>query len=162
VSIEELIARRGVGEHFARLEAEAAALAGWLRARIEQAIPGAVIGAYAPNVSLDWFYRGFYRGLSAAGSIELFTFDSEFLAHADLLEERGIHARHSTVLLLSKLGSPDDFSIVTSLLARHDGLWLNRLSRLVEPYDPKAWHALEQTPLSPAERLLLIEHLGRA
>lgn len=150
---------QGIGAHFGWLEREAERLSATMAARFRRAIPGALVAAYAPAISLDWFYRGFYRGLSAAGPFPLYTFTGDVRPHLGALEDAGISAQHAGVLMLSKLRRPEDAGLFAAVLQRNHGIWLNRCSR-VDAYDPTAWHRLEQSPLSFAEREQAFEVLG--
>jgi hypothetical protein len=153
--VRSILLEHRAAEYFEFLDREAESIAASTRAAIRDALPGAIAACYAPSLSLDGFYRGLYRAWSP---LWLFTFDA--LPHRRALAERGVDARHARVLLLSKIRSRADFGLLDRTLAEHDGIWLNRFSRLVEPYDPSRWHRLEQTPLSPADRAALCEHLG--
>jgi hypothetical protein len=144
----------GLGQHFAWLESEAERLARAISGALRAAVPGATIAAYAPSLSLDWFYRGFYRGLEP--NLPLYTFST---ALGDAPERLGLSISHSAVLMLSKLRRLEDAAEFSAILAQNQGIWLNRISR-VETYTPNAWHRLEQSPLSFADRERIFEILG--
>ncbi len=122
---------------------------------------GGLVGCYAPAISTSWFYRNFYKGLSHEKPIYLLTFNNEITQHEEWLERAGIKTSHAGALMLSKLTSPEaSVSWVDHLLNRHGNLWINRFSRLVEPYIPYQWFTSEQTPLGEHEKLSFIEYLG--
>ncbi|MCC7384442.1 MAG: hypothetical protein IT384_21525 [Deltaproteobacteria bacterium] len=157
----QLIEARAGARHFAHLAADARRLGVELRTAVRALLPQARLGAYAPAITLDWFYAGLWAGLSTPEDpLELLTFSVAPRPHRPVMLARGIHARASSALLLSKIRDDRDFARVDALLEESDGLWLNRLSRLVEPYQPERWHALEQTPLDGAGRRRLMEYLG--
>ena len=155
-----LIKTKQTTPYFQILEAEAKKLGHELRQFIRTELPNSTIGCYAPNISTDWFYKGIYKGLSTPKDpIYLLTFNAEFYAHKKWLEDHSIQAKHASVLMLSKLKNKNDFNLVDYILQRHDGIWLNRFSRLVEPYH-NDWSTLEQTPMNMDERTAFIKFMG--
>ncbi|MFO0725607.1 MAG: hypothetical protein U1E65_17620 [Myxococcota bacterium] len=144
----------GLSQHFGWLESEAERLARELRLGLLSAAPGGMIAAYAPSLSLDWFYRGFYRGLGER--LPLYTFSASL---GDQPAQVGLSVSHSAVLMLSKLRRLQDSAWFSEILSKNQGIWLNRISR-VETYQPTAWHRLEQSPLSFPERARIFEVLG--
>ncbi len=121
----------------------------------------AYVMCYAQNLMIDWFYKGLYQGLSTKEyPLELLTFNAEFMRHRPWLEQQGIYINHGCVVLLSKLASPKEFGYVNYVRQAHQSVWLNRVSRLVEDYEPKSWIAVEQTPMNAQGKLKLVEHLA--
>lgn len=156
-----MISKKISSQYFDYLEKESTKLGKNLRKFFMQQLPNSIIGCYAPNISVDWFYKGFYKGLSTKKHpIKLFTFNSEFNSYKPWLEQNDIHAQHYGVLMLSKLKDKHDFTRLNYVLKHHTGAWLNRFSRLVEPFDKAHWSSLEQTPLSMKNRQAFIEYLG--
>ena len=148
-------------DFFDHLEKEAAKLGTYLRKCCNKTLPNGIIGCYAPNISTDWFYKGFYKGLSTQKNpIELFTFNAEFKSHKKWLENNGIYAHHSCVLMLSKVRDKKDFTLVDDILQRHDGVWFNRFSRIIEPVR-NDWSNLEQTTMNMEEREAFAQYLNQ-
>ncbi|MCK4499122.1 hypothetical protein KAU11_01340 [Candidatus Babeliales bacterium] len=147
-----LIDNRLASKYFAFLEKKAKLLGQDMKNFFNQQLPGGIIGCYAPNISIDWFYKGFYKGLSSPQEpLHLFTFNTEFDSHKKWLAENDIQANHSGVLMLSKLRTEQDFGWTKKIAKHHSGVWLNRFSRIAEIYH-KDWSTLEQTPLSFQKR----------
>ena len=146
--------------YFLTLERKAVELGQELQAFVQKEIPNGIVCCYAPNISTGWFYKGLYKGISSPEHpLHLFTFNAEFYIHKDWLLFNKIQAKHSSVLMLSKLEKPGDFKWVDYVLQRHDGIWLNRFSRMAEPYK-KDWAALERTPLPTEERHKFAKYIG--
>ena len=61
--------------------------------------------------------------------------------------------------MLSKLQHKKDFSWLDSVLDHHQGVWINRFSRLAEPLH-EDWSSLEQTPLPLQQRLEFADYLN--
>lgn len=121
----------------------------------------AYVLCYAQNLMIDWFYKGLYQGLGTKEDpVGVLTFNAEFMRHRPWLEQQGIYMNHGCVVLLSKLASPKDFGYVNYVRQAHQSVWLNRVSRLVEDYDPKNWITVEQTPLSTQGKARLMRHLA--
>jgi len=156
-----LITHKQGKEYFTYLERRATKLGMQLRDFFNAHLPQGEIVCYAPNISTDWFYKGLYKGLSSKHQpLHLFTFNTAFQTHKKWLTKNDIHAYHSQVLMLSKLTTREEASKVRQILAHHDGIWINRFSRLVEPYH-KDWSELEQTPLAMDQRRQMIEQAFR-
>ena len=146
--IQTVLQQGALKKHFEGLRLQAAQLGKKLKEDLKKILPGAGIGCYAPNVSLDWFYQGFFKGISSAHDPLLFlTFNMLYHPYKNNLEQKGVFTEHATVLMLSKINSPADFSWINFLLTYQQGLWLNRFSRLVEPYQKNSWIGVEQTPM---------------
>ena len=159
--LPQLLAEKKWGkEYFSYLENQAAALGKQISTVVHNGIKDGFIYCYAPNISLDWFYKGFYRGLSSKEKpIHLLTFNSDFMSHKKFLEKNQIFAKHSSALMLSKIRSVSDFKLTNEILEKHNGVWLNRYSRFTEP--PKNnWSILEQTPMNQDGRLAFLRYLG--
>jgi len=155
-----LFKKKIVGKYFNFLEKQAESLGISLRNFFDRNIPFCFVACYAPNISIDWFYKGFYKGLCNNNkTIQLITFNTEFFSHEDWLQKNKISATHSSVLLLSKLKNKNSFQWVDYILGHHHGIWLNRFSRFVDKYDQNDWSALEQTPMSKKEKELFFRYL---
>jgi hypothetical protein len=134
--------------YFSFLEQESEAIARSLKEFFNKKIPNCTITCYTPTVLVNWFYKGFYKGLSSAQApVYLFTFNTEFQTHKNWFKEKNINIRHASVLLLSKLGGKKDFPLVENILSHHNGIWFNRFSRFVEPKSNN-WISAEQ-PVMP-------------
>lgn len=145
--------------YFAYLENQAENIGRNLRKEFSKKIRNVTIGCYAPSISVDWFYKGFYKGLSSQKRpLHLFTFNAEFASHKKWLERNSIYSRHLGVLMLSKIKNPQDLKLVDHVLRNHDGIWINRFSRLAEPLK-KDWTFLENTPLVETGRTNFVRYL---
>ena len=155
-----LMDNRLVTKYFTFLEKNATKLGSELRKFFNKKLPEGIISCYAPNISIDWFYKGLYRGLSTTQKpIYLFTFNSEFTSHKQWLNNNNIQTNHSGVLMLSKLQTQNDLKWIKHILNHHDGIWLNRFSRLVEPAH-NDWSNLEQCPADMKKRLEFTDYLA--
>lgn len=144
-------------KYFSFLENKAEQLGKELRKFVHKRIPNGIIGCYAPNIATSWFYKGFYRGLSTKKNpIHLLTFNTRH--HKKYLSQSNIQSHHIGVLMLSKLKNTNSFSIVDRVLQKHDGVWINRFSRLSEP-SHNDWSNLEQAPLSTKDKTKFINYL---
>jgi hypothetical protein len=145
--------------YFTYLEKRAEKLATKLRTHFNKLLPRGIIGCYAPNISVDWFYKGFYKGLcTPKRPLFLFTFNTEFDSHRKWLEKNGIYAYHLGVLMLSKLKNRGDFKHMDYLMKHHDGAWLNRFCRFTEKQH-NDWRFLEGTPLPMEKRQDFAQYL---
>ena len=150
-------------QYFFHLENQAQLLGERLKRVFNEQIPNGIIGCYAPNISVDWFYKGLYSGLSTPKKpISLFSFNSEFESHRKWLEKNDIFARHIGVLMLSKIKNLKDLEKFAKHICNHHngGIWLNRFSWLDQKYKPKHWSVLEQTRLSMKNRKKFAKLLG--
>lgn len=156
-----LIDNKLCARYFSYLEKESQKLGQNLRKFFEKQLPDGVIACYAPNISIDWLYKGLYQGLSTKEKpMHLFTFNSEFRSHEKWLAQNDIQTYHSSVLMLSKVTKKQDFKLVDHILKHHDGVWLNRFSRIAEPYHHD-WSTLEQTPLPEEQRKQFATYLAK-
>ena len=154
-----LMKNRLASRYFAFLEKRAELLGQDMKNFFNQQLPGGIIGCYAPNISIDWFYKGFYKGLSSEREpLHLFTFNTEFVSHKTWLADNDIQANHSGVLMLSKLRTKQDFDWTEKIAKHHSGVWLNRFSRIAEIYH-NDWSTLEQTPFSFQRRFDFVRSL---
>jgi len=131
-------------QFFGFLEDKACSIGRYLHTACSACIPHCQFMCYLPSIQISWFYKGLYRGLSQTDEpLHLLTFNNEFFAHAAWFKKHHINAYHSTVLMLAKIASEDDFSRVSIVGAHHHGIWLNRFSRFVEPKST-GWVSIEQ------------------
>lgn len=158
---EYLINNRLGSEYFSYLESSAERIGSHLKLFFNKNLPSGLIACYAPIISTDWFYKGFYKGLSSEKDpLYLFTFNSEMAEHRKWLESKGIHIKHASVLMLSKLQDKNDFYWTDKIIKRHNGIWLNRFSRLAELYH-RDWSISEQTKMNFGDRSSFVKHLNR-
>ncbi len=156
---EYLFENRQMSNYFSFLHSQAVRLGEKLKTSFIEQVPGCRIACYAPNININWFYKGLYVGLSGTSenphndALFLFTFNSEFESHKRWLSANGINARHFSALMLSKIRSEEDFE-----LAKGDK-WLNRFSRAIDPQDSTAWYANEQSPLVGNQFVKFLDHL---
>jgi hypothetical protein len=123
--------------------------------------PDALVVCYAQNLMIDWFYKGLYQGLSTKENpLELLTFNVEFMRHRPWLESHNIFINHGCVVLLSKILTSRHFGYVNNVRQSHQSVWLNRVSRLVEDYEPQSWVGVEQTPLNDQGKKRFMRHLA--
>jgi len=141
-----IINNKLASKYFQYLASNAQDLGFKLNTIINNLIPNAIIGCYAPNISPTWFYKNLYKGLSFNNPIMLFTFNTEFRTHQPWLKQNNINVQHSSALMLAKIEGPKNFSLINNILKEHDGIWLNRFSTIVENYVVYPEH----TPLSKA------------
>lgn len=149
-------------QYFVFLENEAEALGKKIQEQITDILPHAQIACYTPSILVDWFYKGFMKGLAHnQESLNLFTFNTLFAPHQDWFSRNSIPATHSSVLLLSKLQTPKDFKWVNHILNHHAGIWLNRFSRLVEKYDQNSWIGVEQTGMDESSKTAFLDYFRK-
>lgn len=161
--VTSLLVERGLAQqYYAFLEQEARDIGRKIRTAVHQLLPEAVIGCYAPMILVDWFYKGLWQELSSKKRpMQLLTFNAEFNAHQGWFSANDIQVHHASVLLLSKIRSSKNFSWVKDILAHHDGVWLNRFSRLVEDYAPRSWVSVEQTPMKDDQKKEFFDYLDK-
>ena len=140
--------------YFAELEKQMISIGKMIRERLKKKAPHLLIGIYNIYLPHNWFYKGMIAGLSNVSEpVILATFNNDFYPHCQWLKNNAIYAYHLQVLLLSKFKHVTDFNLISKLSTFHDGIWFNRISRLVESRDPKDWswdYEVEVTPLSTA------------
>jgi len=123
-------------------------------------IPECIVMCYMPSVLINWVYRGLCKGLNAyASPLHLLTFNAEFKMHENWFKQNKITANHASVLLLSKVGTPDDFMWVDTTLDHHHGIWLNRFSRFVED-KTRDWTSVEQPQIPEYLYGSFLEHIA--
>jgi hypothetical protein len=145
--------------YFAFLAREAQAIGNYVRTECVSRIPRCQLMCYLPNLQVSWFYKGLCKGLARVDApLHLLTFNSEFFAHESWFKKHNIPVKHSTVLMLCKLASEQDFNWVDLLGARHHGLWLNRFSQFVEP-KAIGWTSLEQPMMQESSYSAFMKHL---
>ncbi len=145
-----LLQHSQAGSYFNFLEQQAESIGNSIAYHCKRLIPRCSIMCYLPNLSVSWFYKGLFKGLTNGKQpLYLLTFNSEFCSHEEWFKKNRIPAYHSSVLLLAKVGGEQDFEWVDYLLQHNHGLWLNRFSRFVEP-KLRDWTSVEQ-PAMPEE-----------
>lgn len=118
-------------------------------------VPDLKIAAYDMTLPYNHIYKGFLAGLSSpTDPVILATFNTRYQPFSYWLEKNNIFIQHLPVVMLSKLASTADFSIIQDLSRHHHGVWFNRFERLEQSRDKKDWgwdFGLEVTPLSTAD-----------
>lgn len=152
--VNYLVNNKKLQNYFDILTKKARQIGTLIKEKIYAKLPQAILAVYNINLPHSWFYRGFLAGLSEPKRpIILATFNNNFYTHYAWLKRENIYAYHMPVLLLSKLATIEDFSLIPELFEQHDGVWFNRFSRLAENRNTTAagnwdWSA-EVTPLEP-------------
>ncbi|MBU4270106.1 hypothetical protein KJ644_03465 [Candidatus Dependentiae bacterium] len=150
-SLKELIDSKNINNYFKFLKSQAENIAIKIKNNINKNIKNATIACYAPNISTDWFYLGFYKGLSSKEkNIKLLTFNSESESLQNWLLNKDIFLEHLSVLMLSKIKTSDDFGLLNEISKHNHGVWLNKFSRFAETLDP---NNLEQSQMNLKDRL---------
>jgi len=151
-------------DYFKTLSNNAADIGRMLKKHMRAQLPNTLFAAYAPTLPNSWFYRGITRGLSSKKEPLLFaTFNTDYFSHHDWLQKQHIYLLHASVVMLSKLTSEKNFTIVDNVRKYHDFVWYNRPSRMVPLFTPeernKQWWGIESSPL-PTEEFaeLVAEH----
>lgn len=127
-------------EYFEVLKHEAHSIGERIKNHVRAAKPDIIIGAYAMTLPSTWFLQGFLAGLSSKEKpIILATFNNDFECHRTWLEEQHIYCKHLAAMLLSQFTHLKDFLIIDQLLGHHDGIWINKFSRLMQSRNPKDW-----------------------
>lgn len=160
--VRYLLKTNKMDEYFATLRQEATIIGSLLRTHIKKRLPNALIGAYNINLPNSWFYQGLSKGLSSPTEpLICATFNMEFREHQKELEKQDTHLMHLPVILLSKFKKIEDFELVGQMMKDHDGIWLNKFSRLAQERDPenKIWYNLETTNL---ETKTVVENLAKS
>lgn len=162
--INYLLDNHCIHEYYQALEAESFAVGRMIKNHIASLLPQAIIGVYNIHLPYNWFYKSFCAGLSSLKNPLIFaTFNTQFFTHHAWLLANNIHAFHTQVLLLSQLTDQDNFNIIKGTYKYHDGLWVNRFSRLEESRDKKEWGwdwGLETTPLQTYRVIELLNQIS--
>lgn len=158
--LQSILKNRQVEQYYKFLQKGAEQVGQDLRTFFDEKIPNCFIACYAPNISIDWFYKNFYKGLCDKNkTIQLMTFNVEFASHQNWLKNNGINASHASVLMLSKLKGQQSFKWVDHILKHNYGLWLNRFSRFPEKFNRSSWISIEQTPMNEKDKDLFFDYL---
>ncbi|HBS48479.1 TPA: hypothetical protein DEO28_01095 [Candidatus Dependentiae bacterium] len=149
-----LVQNREVKNYFTFLNNQAIMLGQKIKKSANKAVPHCIIGCYSPNISINWFYKGFFCGLSSPKqNLMLLTFNSRFDLHKTWMLQNNIYAFHLRALMLSKIKSPADFKLTNG------NIWINRFSRFIDKQDPKEWYGNEQSPLPQKDIPNFLEYL---
>jgi hypothetical protein len=164
-SINYLMNNKLSQKYFEFLEGKAKKLGTRLKDSFDKQVPGCAIALYMPNLLASWFYKGLYQGLNKpAQPLYLFSFNAEFNYHKNWFTQNNINAHHSSVLLLSKISNTESFKLTKDVLDRHNGVWLNRFSRLIEPRS-NDWTAVEKPTFPESMRQKMtsdfVDYLGK-
>ncbi len=155
-----LMTNKQTSQYFSFLEQDAERLGSELKRFFNKKIPHCIIACYMPNIIINWFYKGLYKGLSNARlPLQLFTFNAEFQGHKTWFEANQLAVQHSSVLMLSKIKKPNDFTLVDSVLKHHHGIWLNRFSRMIEP-KVNDWATIERPVIDESYYDSFCQHIA--
>lgn len=159
--VQFLIDKKMATKYFDFLENQAVKIGSGLRQSFNNKINNCIIACYMPNILINWFYKGLYKGLNAAEKpVHLFSFNSEYLNHQKWFDDNKINATHSSVLLLSKITDKKSYEWIKNILNNHNGVWFNRYSRLVEP-KTSDWTAIEKPQIAQDQYPGFIEYIGQ-
>lgn len=159
--VAQLMKNKASADYFSFLEQRAVSIGNDLKTYAESLIPDCLMSCYAATLHVDWFYKGFFKGLSTSEKpVYVSTFNTEFKQHHDWFAKNDINIRHLGVLLLSKVKNLDQTVWIDHILQNHHGIWLNRFSRLVEKYEPTSWISVEQSPLDEGQKKQLMKYLS--
>ncbi len=151
--LKYLIRNNKLQKYYSFLKKQTTNIGKKIKQNFEKHLPNGIISCYAQNISTDWFYKGFYKGLSSKNKpVQLLTFNSEFNMHQEWLEKNKIYAKHSSVLMLSKIKSKKDFWWINKKLKHHHGVWLNKFSRFSEN-NHKDWMSVEQSQMQEQDEI---------
>jgi len=149
-------------KYFNFLEKKAESIGSDLKQSFDRLIPHGQIMCYLPYLMVSWFYKGLSKGLaSKSRPLHLLTFNNEFIAHQEWFRQQKLPAIHSSVLMLSKIKSRDNFSWIDTILTHHHGIWLNRFSRLIERKS-RDWTSIEQPAIPHEQYTKFLYHLETA
>ena len=138
------ITKQNLEEQINLLKKEAFSLGCKIHTELNAIQNGLKVAVYMQTLPSNWFYEQLLSGLSCKEPITLATFNVEYQKHKNLLKSLKINAQHLAVLMLSKFkdnSKPD----IKSLLDEHDGIWINRFNRLIEPFEENKWWSLESS-----------------
>ncbi len=148
--------------YFTFLEQQAASIGRDIHDRCQRLIPECQFMCYLPQINVSWFYKGLYKGLTIDGApLHLLTFNSEFFAHKEWFDRNRIPVYHSSVLMLSKVREPQDFTWVEEILSRNPSVWFNRFSRFIEPQTQGNWMSIEQPGMKEDQYPEFMKYLKR-
>ncbi|MBD3273551.1 hypothetical protein GF385_04355 [Candidatus Dependentiae bacterium] len=155
-----IIENRELKKYYNFLERRADIIGKKIKRNFYKIFPKGIIACYAPNISTSWFYKNFYKGLSSSKKpIQLLTFNSEFNSHINWLEKNNIFAKHSSVLMLSKINNKKDFWWVDKKLKHHHGVWFNKFSRFSEDIHNE-WMSIEQSKMNKKDQKAFFKMLS--
>ncbi len=109
-----------------------------------------LFSVYTPSISIDSFYKNFFKGLMGGqvDALHWFSFNTNFARLRKFVEHEfaGTKIEHSSVVMLSKV--TDDLNrtsrFIQNILKYNHGAWFNRWSRMPDPHEPNEWHISEQ------------------
>jgi hypothetical protein len=136
--------------YFKCQEHEARAIGTLIKDHLRSRLPNLMIGAYATTLPGSWFYRGMFAGLSdKQHPLILATFNMDAYSHRAWMNKQGIYYLHGVPLLLSKLATPDDVSLVNYFTNYHSFIWFSRPSRIVYDFEKHKddWWSVEVSKL---------------
>lgn len=160
--VKDLMERQKGKEYHSFLLKQSEELGKWIKSSLQKIVPNCRVACYAATVSLDWFYQGFYKGLSSEQDpLWLCSFNSRFNWFSNACKQKKLYIEHFAVLMLSHMKMTSDYPLFNELLSRNDGIWLNKVSRMAHEYRSGEWHILEQTPLSFADRARFLDVVAK-
>ena len=160
---QAILESNNFSNYFSFLEEQAYDLGKNIFEKFNKLIPNCMIGCYTPHIQTNWFYKGLFNGLCTKNNpLLLLTFNTEFASHQEWLAENNIFAHHIGVLMLDKLRNIKDTKWFDDIFNHHNGIWLNRFSRLIQKYPSKYnWEIIEQTPLNEKDKTTILEYLSQ-
>ena len=160
--VQLLIDKKMATQYFEFLENQAAEIGKKLKEAFDNKISNCIIACYMPNILINWFYKGLYKGLNTdTNPLHLFTFNAEYLNHQKWFDDNKINVTHSSVLLLSKITDKKSYEWINNILDHHNGVWFNRFSRLVEPKIPNDWTVIEKPQIPQDQYPDFVEYIGQ-
>jgi len=148
-------------DYFTCLTQKAHSIGKRIREHVRAKNPNAMIGLYYANLPGTWFTQGFLAGLSTPEDpIIFFTFNNDFFNHYEWLVQHDIYCFHASALLLSKFKTTADFSHINAIMPRHDGIWFNKFSRLLQSRNKKKWEWDWGLETSPLPRRVVAHHIN--
>ncbi len=159
--VQFLIDKKMGTKYFDFLENQAIEIGNKLKQAFDNKINDCIIACYMPNILINWFYKGLYKGLNTDKKpVHLFSFNAEYLNHQKWFDDNRINATHSSVLLLSKITDKKSYEWIKNILNNHNGVWFNRYSRLVEP-KTNDWTAVEKPQIPQEQYPDFVDYIGQ-
>jgi len=143
-------------------QAKAKKIGLWIREKICTLIPGVTFYCYEPSISTNWFFNGFYAGLSSSQApLNMYTFLPAAHQFIHWLNGQGISINHHSVVMLSKCQQTRDYKWVTRAQHYNHGAWLNRLNRFVEQQPDDRSALAEWSPMNAQEKTTFCQSLAQ-
>ncbi len=171
--ISKLLEAKGFSKYFTWLEGQAYELGKKIIQELIPLVKGRMVGVYIPAIPLNWFYKGFLKGLSSTKSINLYTFCSNFTHFDSLWKSQQLNHNHFAVFMISKLNQPDWKVVLNDAFGKKNkGVWINRFDRLGQAYQDGSysdsrnsfehpWFEMEQTYADKETKSKLLKKLNK-